>query len=173
MVALGDLGSSYSDARAISEDGSVIVGNAGNQAFRWTSSGGMVGLGFLPGGTHSEADAVSANGTVIVGVANDANNKPAVFIWDSVHGMRNLLDVLSAEGVDPAGSGLYALDSVAGISADGTTIAGDGANAQGVPEGWIATIAAIPEPSTALMGALGLGLMSLRRRRCGGQERRD
>ena len=53
---LGNLGgisfASYADG--VSADGSVVVGrdaNAdGDQAFRWTEAGGMVGLGDLPGG---------------------------------------------------------------------------------------------------------------------------
>ena len=39
-----------------SGDGSVVVGNthnaSGREAFRWTSAGGMVGLGDLPGGAN-------------------------------------------------------------------------------------------------------------------------
>src|SRR5688572_24003293 len=71
---LGDLagGAFMSRAIGISADGSVVVGSsastAGDQAFRWTSGGGMVGLGDLPGGAFaSTAHDVSADGTVIVG----------------------------------------------------------------------------------------------------------
>ncbi len=43
-----------SSALGISSDGSVVTGegisNSGWEAFRWTSAGGMVGLGDLPGG---------------------------------------------------------------------------------------------------------------------------
>jgi hypothetical protein len=39
------------------------------QAFRWTSTG-MIGLGFLPGGSQSIADAVNADGSVIVGLSD-------------------------------------------------------------------------------------------------------
>ena len=44
----------YSQAFGVSADGSVIVGTgnstvSGAEAFRWTSSAGIVGLGVLPG----------------------------------------------------------------------------------------------------------------------------
>jgi len=72
LQQLGDLTSntSYdSYARAVSMDGTSIVGQANGEAFRWTEDE-MVGLGFLPGGTSSEALGVSADGSVIVGTAN-------------------------------------------------------------------------------------------------------
>ncbi|MCH7603269.1 MAG: hypothetical protein IIB54_10920, partial [Planctomycetes bacterium] len=53
---LGDLpgGSISSGAWGVSADGSVVVGvsssTSGQEAFRWTSGGGMVGLGDLAGG---------------------------------------------------------------------------------------------------------------------------
>jgi probable HAF family extracellular repeat protein len=56
MVTLGDLagGDCYSKARAVSADGTVVVGmgtsDSGSEAFLWTAGGGMVGLGDLPGG---------------------------------------------------------------------------------------------------------------------------
>ena len=54
----------------LSGDGSVAVGQssatAGGEAFRWTSGGGMVGLGDLPGGdTASFAFGVSSDGQTI------------------------------------------------------------------------------------------------------------
>ena len=55
MVGLGDLpgGTFISPAHGVSSDGSVVVGFSnsalGQEAFRWTSGGGMVGLGDLPG----------------------------------------------------------------------------------------------------------------------------
>ena len=63
---LGDLpgGSVESWAYAVSPDGSVVVGSSssssGQQAFRWTSGQGMVGLGYLPGTGQSEATSASA-----------------------------------------------------------------------------------------------------------------
>ena len=60
LTPLGDLpgGVFNSGANAVSGDGSVVVGTgssaSGSQAFRWTAGGGMVGLGFLPGGNLSQ-----------------------------------------------------------------------------------------------------------------------
>ena len=64
--------------RAISSDGSVIVGSAwsnfpgigtkwSSQAFRWTADGGMVGLGDRRPDRSGWATAVSADGSVVVG----------------------------------------------------------------------------------------------------------
>lgn len=58
MVGLGDFpgGEFGSQAYGVSADGSVVVGFGAPaapsffEAFRWTSAGGMVGLGDLPGG---------------------------------------------------------------------------------------------------------------------------
>lgn len=48
------------------------------EAFRWTSDGGMVGLGDLPGGRFdSFAIGVSADGSVIVGGGNIADGTEA------------------------------------------------------------------------------------------------
>jgi probable HAF family extracellular repeat protein len=72
-TALGKLGgpSSWSIARAASNDGSVIVGQSLNstnksEAFLY-QSGAMSGLGFLGTGDESDATGVSADGQVIVG----------------------------------------------------------------------------------------------------------
>src|SRR5690606_6293045 len=61
FLGLGDLpgGSFWSEARGVSADGSTVIGFSlrenGQEAFRWTEAGGMVGLGVLPGGFASEA----------------------------------------------------------------------------------------------------------------------
>ena len=74
---LGDLpgGIFYSQAFAVSANGACVVGlstsKLGQEAFRWTKSGGMQGLGGLLGGSHGhfncEARAVSADGSTVVG----------------------------------------------------------------------------------------------------------
>src|SRR5262245_47092881 len=80
FVRLGDLpgGGLSSFATGVSADGSVVVGSSSSatsgpnpddrEAFRWTAATGMVGLGFLPGGTFSDSGAfgVSADGSVVV-----------------------------------------------------------------------------------------------------------
>ena len=74
MVGLGDLpgGTTRSAALGVSDDGSCVVGlgtgAAGDEAFLWTSAGGMVGLGDLAGGiAASQARNISADGNVVVG----------------------------------------------------------------------------------------------------------
>ena len=115
------LGGYGSIAYDISADGSTVVGNSFNgsqsEAFRWTSSSGMVGLGILPGMFGSNAAAVSANGSVIAGENQFLFGGTAeAFRWSSGGGMIGLGDL-------PGG----AFDSAAGdISADGSVIVGVG-----------------------------------------------
>jgi hypothetical protein len=83
-------------------------------------------------------------------------------IWDAVHGMRLIEQVLMDDyGLDLTG---WTLTSVVGVSADGRTIVGQGYNPSGDLDGWIATI---PEPGTALLvlaGLVGLAMGRTRRR---------
>jgi len=86
-------GNFYSKAWDVSADGNVIVGEShsaqGQQAFRWTPSEGMVGLGDLPGGSfYSRAYGVSGDGTVVVGQSNSAVG--GAFRWTSASGMTAL-----------------------------------------------------------------------------------
>lgn len=165
MQGLGDLpgGPTWSVAPAISADGSTIVGAGStsasftNQAFRWTSEDGMIGLGYLPGQTTGgEALAVSGDGSIIVGDAGPA------FIWDEVHGMRELRTVLQ----DDFGLNLsnWTLGAATGISADGSTIVGYGVDTSDPNPHTEAWIAVLPEPSGAMLAALGLSALVSRRR---------
>jgi probable HAF family extracellular repeat protein len=106
FVGLGYLpggSNSFSNANAVSGDGTVIVGsstsvNAEREAFRWTEATGMVGLGFLPGGTGSEANFVSGDGRVIVGSVNFSYDpsRNAAFRWTEETGMTDLGGLPSA-----------------------------------------------------------------------------
>jgi probable HAF family extracellular repeat protein len=127
VEGLGDLpgGNFLSGARAVSADGTVILGysesDLGQEAFLWTASGGMQGLG-----AGSETlFAMSADGSVIVGGG---------IIWDTNNGVRNLRQVLTDLGVPGMDNwlGIGAL----GISADGRTLVGVGTNPQGYEEAW-------------------------------------
>lgn len=162
MVGLGYLpgGTAVSVAQAISDDGSTIVGygssTSGTEAFRWTQADGMVGLGSLSA-SGSLAYDVSADGSIVVGLSGgDA------FVWDAVHGMRSLEQVLTVSGVDLDG---WELHSALAVSADGRTIVGSGIHfgpTGGNPQAFIAFI---PEPATCLLLAFGVGMLAVQRRR--------
>ena len=125
-----------SRAYAVSADGSTVVGisrgvGAGDipEAFRWTSAGGMVGLGILAGGTYSIANGVNANGTVVVGSAD----QPTPLIpsirgayatrWSAAGGLQTVSDWLTANGV-AVGSNTFT-DAVA-VDASGNAVIGKG-----------------------------------------------
>jgi len=157
-----------SDARAVNEDGSVIVGSQGDgginafEAYRWTEESGVVGLGHLEGGFRSEALAVSEDGTRVVGVervpvGNIGDSEAIAFVWEPASGMRALKEVLeSAHGLDLEG---WELRRATGISADGETIAGTGTNPRGEVEGWVAVLP-VPEPATAVMDLAALMVLA-------------
>ena len=144
-ITMGDLpgGRFTSTATSASFDGAVVVGYGSSsahweEAYRWTESTGMVGLGVLPSSItnpYSEALDVSADGSVIVGQSLDDSHAEA-FLWDTVHGMRSLQDVLSAAGIDLTG---WQLHRAYGVSADGMVIVGEGDNPSGQTEGWLST----------------------------------
>jgi uncharacterized membrane protein len=85
-----------SSASSVSNDGRVVVGNAlsagGLEAFRWTASTGIVGLGDDPAGAFgSRATAVSGNGQVIVGgVTTNVSQYQTGFRWTESTGFQNL-----------------------------------------------------------------------------------
>jgi probable HAF family extracellular repeat protein len=92
----------------------VSNSSSGNEAFRWTSSGGMVGLGNLYG--NSSASAVTPDGTVVVGESYDASGAHEQAIrWTSASGMVAL-------GLLPGGT--YSIAE--GVSADGNVVVGFG-----------------------------------------------
>ena len=127
LIALGDLpgGSVDSLARAVSGDGSTVVGfsesASGRQAFRWTAGGGMVGLGDLPGGIfQSSALGVSGDGSTVVGRGASATGFEA-YRWTAGGGMVGLGDL-------PGGT----VVSVAfGVSGDGSTAVGQSSSTSG------------------------------------------
>ena len=94
MQDLGTLGGTWSEAYAVSADGSVVVGVAPyyyylhssyyERAFRWTASGGMQHLGTL-GSLVSRAYGVSADGSVVVGESLNY-----AFRWTASRGMESL-----------------------------------------------------------------------------------
>lgn len=109
--------SSY--AWGVSGDGQVVVGALGHefgsgfsdQAFRWTSQGGMQALGFLPGTFDSEARSISRDGSTIVGRSGGG-----AFVWRESTAMQALPGLLGAGSI-----GIHAR----GANANGTVIVGN------------------------------------------------
>jgi uncharacterized membrane protein len=136
----------------ISDNGMVVVSIIGSgisdrRGIRWTKETGVVEVGRLPDGPWMSATGVSADGSIIVGNSQNVSpQRPA--IWDAIHGPRYLDNILVKElglGNDFAGwNNLFAY----GVSGDGRTIIGRGINPNGIAEGWIAHLGAVPEPTT-------------------------
>ncbi|MGD8454727.1 MAG: hypothetical protein PVJ57_23170 [Phycisphaerae bacterium] len=154
IVSLGDLVAGpvndYSTAYGVSLDGLVVVGGArydddySLQAYRWTATDSMIGLGFLTpenASPRSGASAVSADGSVVVGWSNTNAVARKPFIWTAVTGMRAVEDRMADRGVAlPVGWTLFEATGVAKTE-NTVTIVGIGWN-HSVPgyEGWIAVI---------------------------------
>lgn len=112
LVGIGHLpDGTRSEARAISADGTTIVGVANDsefidgQAILWTRAGGMTPLGDLPGGAkNSYASGVSGDGKVIVGTGTSVNSAtgPEAFIWTEQEGMRRLTQILPSHTIHSA-----------------------------------------------------------------------
>lgn len=137
-------------------------------AIRWTNGGLPESLGQLPGADNYIYDikfqelylrnptfwpiavpySVSGDGSVIVGQAYDFSGYDQysqswgtfeAFIWDTVHGMRKLKDVLETEwGVPASLTGGNLLSAVA-VSDDGRTIAGPRRLLSYSYQAWVAT----------------------------------
>lgn len=103
---------------SMSADGSTVVGNSsganGFEAFRWTSSGGTVGLGdFAGGGFSSFANGASFDGSKIAGRGTPDITRG--FLWTSPTGLQRLNNI---------SGGTATSDQGFAISTDGNTIVG-------------------------------------------------
>jgi uncharacterized membrane protein len=141
----------------VSADGSVVVGvdGTGLEAFRWTEEDGMAGLGSFGPRRDSWAFGVSADGSIVVGRSNHV-----AFIWDAIHGMRSVEEVLVSRGLGSALAGWH-LTTAYDVSADGLTIVGVGGNPSGGLEAWIAFL---PEPTVLPLLGAALATLLLARR---------
>lgn len=113
LTELGTLGGKNSDVKAVSADGTVVVGmselsNGSRHAFRW-KGGVMTDLGAL-GGESSQATAVSADGAVVVGNVQIGDGIGKAFRWQD--GVMTDLGTLGGESEAHA------------VSADGTVVIG-------------------------------------------------
>ena len=108
---------SLTAARAVSADGTVVVGESRHksgydEAFRFHADTGLIQLGVVPGDSSSVADGVSADGSVIVGSSSGTDTQ--AFRWTQETGMVGL-------GTLPGGS---RNSRARGVSADGSVIVG-------------------------------------------------
>jgi len=129
MIPIGGLPTSIdSTAYAASYDGQVVVGDSdspdGFRPFRWTPSGGFVGLDTLSGERpNGAARAVSRDGNVVVGLGTSptAGTKEEAFRWTAATGIEWLGDV--------AGNGLGS--AAHDVSGDGLVVVGSGSDNDG------------------------------------------
>lgn len=152
VLTSGDAGSS---AWGVSADGTVVAGSSGNNAVIWIN-GVAQNIGMLPGATNAIAYTLSDDGSLVGGYSFFGFEATAT-LWSPELGTVDLNTYLPTLGVDLTG---WELDYTRDISADGTTIVGEGLF-NGEPRGWVVTI---PSPGAAAVLGLG-GLMAARRRR--------
>lgn len=137
FMGLGYLpgGHDVSMASGVSGDGWAAVGSSGSsppgyasgiEPFRWTRSGGMVGLRSLaPGGNiDGSANGISADGSVVVGWSRVFPGVDQAYRWTSDNGMISL-------GVLPGG---LPGSNAFGASSDGSVIVGQATAADGASE---------------------------------------
>ncbi len=143
MVGLGGRTSAALD---VSDDGKVIVGVHRGFAFRWTQDGGFFDLPLVYGGFGiiNYASACNSDGSVIVGLAdyNATQGTGEAFIWDAVHGSRDLNVVALQAGIPLNGFRMF---WARGISADGRTIVGYGSRLFGGQEAFYLRLPASPK----------------------------
>lgn len=134
LTYLGDLpgGETRSEAIAVSDDGSVVVGNSwsdmGKEAFLWNEPSGIQSLGPRPEGVlSSSAVAVSSDGSTVLGNFY-FENATQPFLWTPLGGYQLLGDLLEGD-----------FDLATGMSADSSVVVGysnDGSAATSVGFIW-------------------------------------
>jgi probable HAF family extracellular repeat protein len=153
-------GEPYSEAYAISGDGSTVVGtsfdeNGDTRSFRWTAATGMVALPPInPEWTSGDAYAVSYDGSVIVG--QDYPLDEDVIDGGTRQGYRwtagaTVFDPGTTVGTPYAPGATYSWGESTGVSADGSVVIG-AEGGLGIPFRWTAaggTVHLIPGPGEA------------------------
>lgn len=119
---------------AVSDNGSVVAGwvhdGVALHAIRWTSSGGMLDLGVVPGATNSFGNGISGNGLTIVGDEHGGPNGGGAFRWTNAGGLQDLGPALG-----------FVTAYVTGVSGDGVSVIGFGQAANGSFYGYLWTSA--------------------------------
>jgi hypothetical protein len=109
------------------------------------------------GFTSTEIWCTNSTGNIAGGTSHEG-----AIIWDATNGIRLATTLISSYGIDLTG---WQLVNVTAISDDAQTFAGNG-KYNGVNQGWVFTLTAVPEPSTyGLIGAGALAFTALVRRR--------
>ena len=130
-------------ATAVSRNGGVVVGystdpSSHQRAFRWTQQSGMVALPTTTDQLYDViASATSGDGQLVVGWGNMPTGETAL-VWDELHGMRRLDDVLIAEYQTKIEG--WSLSRATAVSDDGRTITGFGITPEGRTEAWIVSL---------------------------------
>jgi probable HAF family extracellular repeat protein len=169
---------SGAEAQAVTGDGSVVVGynsfrvglsGTVDAAFRWTQQEGTIGL-HSGDSDFTVARGVSGDGSAVVGSRFPASTGGGAFYWTAETGILGLRDLLIFGGATNLDG--WRLSSADGISEDGRTVVGTALrDSDGRQEAFVATIGAIPEPSTMAFvvsgsaGFLGFYLRAMRRKR--------
>jgi len=128
IVNLPNTSGAFSDAKAVSGNGQVAVGQRSNVACYWSQTEGFVSIG--TNGVVSTALAASYDGSIIVGRGNiGPSGGTSAFVWTRQTGMQMLSTTLANQGVDLSAwvtSSKTNLVEATGISDDGTYIVGNG-----------------------------------------------
>ena len=122
-----------------STDGTFACGQGAPNAFIWSEAGGVVDIPMLAGSAPSDfgiAFAVSDDGRTAVGTMGSFFGTPfRAFIWTEANGTELLVDYLAARGVSPAVG--YELVNAVDMTADGSTIVGNGGSGPFANSAWI------------------------------------
>jgi probable HAF family extracellular repeat protein len=125
MVGLGVLpGMARSQGRAVSYDGSIVVGDSGPASsydsgsvpFRWSAATGMISLGVPAGFVAARGNGVSADGSVIVGDGSILPFGSGAWRWTEAGGFVNLGNL----------GGAFPFTRAMGLSGDGRVVVGNG-----------------------------------------------
>ncbi len=155
LIDLPDANMIANYGRSISRDGQVVVGDfdrligntVPNGAFWWRSDYGLVDVGTLPGSQCCRTlYDVSGDGSVAVG-QDWLKGQPVATIWDELHGVRKLEDVLAVDPTVAQQLAGWRLERTFAVSDNGRIVAGNGIDPQGGATAWRAVLDVEPPPA--------------------------